>query len=135
LDLRNCACCGKVFLYRGKDHCPSCLQHEEEEFEKVRKYLADHQGADVGEIEEATGVAAGRILHFLREGRLVSSSPIPSLRCESCGDPIPGGRLCSRCLTRINTGIKTLTRELSRPAPADPGRMHIKDLIERKKTK
>lgn len=135
MDLRNCASCGKVFLYRGKQYCPACIQLEEEEFERVREYLADHPGADVGEIEAATGVEAGRILHFLREGRLISSSPVPSLVCESCGDPIGGGRLCPRCLNRLNTGIKTLARELSRPASADPGKMHIKDLLDRKKKK
>ncbi len=135
MNLRNCAACGKVFLYRGKEYCPACLEDEEKDFEKVHAYLTDHPGADVGEIEEATGVEGGRILRFLKEGRLISSSPVPSLRCESCGNPIPGGRLCCRCLNRISANIKSMTRELSRPEREGPGRMHIKELLERKKTK
>ncbi len=106
MDIRNCPQCGRIFQYMGRNLCSVCTDAEEKEFERVRDYLRDHEGSTVDEVAEATETDPKRIMHFLRQGRLVVKDGFNSgLYCESCGVPIPGGRLCARCTRSLTKDI------------------------------
>lgn len=134
-ELRNCPQCDRLFVYRGRNLCPQCLEKEEEEFMLVRRYVRDHPGATVFETAEATGVSEEKILRFLREGRLVSRGLKSSvvLKCERCGKVIEEGRYCRSCLAELEGGLKRAADGLKKPAgerEAKMGRerMYVTDL-------
>lgn len=142
-EMRNCPRCGRIFVFRGREICPACVNEEEEQFERVRRFLRESPGATVEEVAEATGVPSELILSFLRQGRLIATDGLKgSLTCQRCGAPIDGGYLCAAC-------SRELAREVGRAAggqePEQPdqgssetareglvrGRMHVADLIKR----
>lgn len=99
-EVRNCKRCGKVFISRGSYICPDCLQKEEEQFEIVKKYLAENPRATVKETSENTKVPVEVITEFLRKGLLMSVLPgdgNASLSCVICKRPIQSGKICPEC--------------------------------------
>lgn len=126
MDLRNCMDCGRPFLYAGVDLCVSCLEKEEEAFDKLRDYLRDHPGADVETVAKATGVAQERILRFVRKGRLETNElGQMELGCVLCGTPIPSGRYCNRCSASLLSSFRSAEgseETKSADKPADGGR-------------
>lgn len=136
-SVRNCARCGRVFVFRGREICPDCVAEEEEQFERVRLFLRDSPGASLAEVEEATGVPADVILSFLRQGRLLASDGLKgNLRCERCGAPIDEGHLCSRCseeLAREVGRFREPEAGKSSPAAQDfrKGKMYVADIVKR----
>ncbi len=145
MDLRNCSECGKLFVYVGRDLCPECVKTEEEMFEKVEKFLRKNSGASVQEISEATGVPEEKIIHFLKEGRLVARTPFQQVICERCGKPIASGRFCGDCLEALRATVGTLAspalkpklgkeEEQSyhfRPVKGEKGRMYTAERLRR----
>jgi flagellar operon protein (TIGR03826 family) len=137
VELRNCPECGKVFAYTVKNLCPRCAAAEEADYRKVKKYLSDHQGADLEEVHAATEVSIERILKFLRDGRLVEAGARwKALQCDSCGEPIAAGRYCQRCAERLAQQMQSAVggQHLS---PDDPGarnreKMYIIDRVTKK---
>ena len=85
-ELKNCKRCKKIFMHAvGPQLCDLCKKKEEEDFEKVRKFLRDYPGATIQEVSKATEVSAQLIYRFLRDGRIevAADSPI-ALLCENC---------------------------------------------------
>jgi flagellar operon protein (TIGR03826 family) len=102
-ELRNCKRCKKIFMWAaGYQICEACKKLEEEEFERVRKFLRDYPGATINEVSEATEVSTQLIYRFLRDGRLevTDNSPI-ALQCENCGIRILSGRFCVSCSKKL----------------------------------
>lgn len=102
-EVRNCNRCRRIFMYTaGPRICEACKKLEEEDFEKVRKFLRDFPGASVPEVARETQVSTHLIYRFLKEGKLevAESSPI-SLLCENCGERIKSGRFCIACSKRL----------------------------------
>lgn len=127
MDIRNCPQCGRIFQYMGKNLCADCLKEEDAVFERVRRHLHDHEGASVDEVAEATGVEPKKIMRFLREGRLlVRSGSVSGLYCESCGEPIPGGRLCSKCAKSLAKEVDNNLQHWEGPRGND-WRMHSQE--------
>lgn len=105
-ELRNCAECGRLFAYQGRNICSRCLEKEDEQYTIVRKYVRDHSGASIFEVADATGVEEDKILQFLRDGRLESKGFTNVLECERCGRQISSGRYCQRCLAELGNELK-----------------------------
>ncbi len=125
MPLGNCAACGKVAFVGARGLCSACLKQEDEDFDRLREFLAREPQLTVEELAERSGLDEGRILRFLREGRLVMSQASSPLRCQRCGEPIPGGRFCPRCL-------RELEQSLRGPQPQEKSSLHIADRIKRK---
>ncbi|ABR47007.1 hypothetical protein Amet_0782 [Alkaliphilus metalliredigens QYMF] len=66
-----CSVCGSFFEQNGQKKCLKCLNKDEEQYEKVRSYISNHQGASVLEIASETGVSAKTILRFVDEGGFI----------------------------------------------------------------
>lgn len=135
MDLRNCERCGRPFLFVGQHLCDACLDEEEEAFNRVRSYLAEHPGASLDETVEATGVERKEILRFLRQGRLqVEGMGQALVACQRCGQPIPSGRFCSRCAALLEGILQAaVAADPAVPAggPDDKRRVYISDRIYR----
>lgn len=123
--LRNCKRCGKLFVYAGVPVCPECLEKEEEQYRKVKKYLDSNPRAGVDETSEQTGVPSEMVIEFLRQGLLVTAGgPGGQLTCAICHRPITKGRLCPKCEA-------SLASAAGRTAPADRGEALRESLRER----
>ena len=97
----NCPKCGKLIPERndGELLCKTCEEKEASPYQRVREYVYNHQGANILEVSEATGVSKGLILQYLKEDRISlmdDKSLLP--RCEDCGRVIDRGRICTDCM-------------------------------------
>jgi flagellar operon protein (TIGR03826 family) len=139
-EVRNCKRCGKVFVYAGIPVCPECLEKEEEQYRKVKRFLDDHPRAGVSETSEETGVPVEVVVEFLRQGLLVTQAgPAGQLTCMMCKKPITRGKLCPRCEALLGATAAKLrepepegtAKEL--PKGSTTERMYVMELIGRKK--
>ena len=104
--LSNCEKCGVLFNKIASGLCPTCIEKEDEQFEKVRKYLHRNPNASMSEVSEQTEVEPETIEKFLRDGRLQEGKIVISeeLTCISCGAQISIGSLCRNCAEAITGG-------------------------------
>ena len=132
-EIKYCRECRKIFQYvTGPVLCPVCRKKDEEEFEKVRKFLREFPGANMQEVSDNTGVSPAKISRWLKEERLEVSEDSPvALNCEKCGVRIRSGRFCVECskgLARemMNVGME-LKQSLSKMSDRKPDRGYEKD--------
>jgi len=95
-----CPKCGGVMVFKGvgEYHCEDCGYVDYDDYGKVRLYVERHVGATASEVEEHTGVSQKTIRQMLKEHKLeVTKDSAAFLKCEVCGAPIRGGRLCEKC--------------------------------------
>ena len=119
MEVRNCKGCNRLFQYiGGAVLCPSCKEELEKKFVEVKEYIYANPGASITEVSEANDVSAKQIKQWIREDRLVLSTPSPDgVLCEKCGVPICSGRYCDACKTRISNELGSV---LSRPKAPIP---------------
>lgn len=128
LSLRNCADCGVVFVFKGSNLCPACMEEIERDFDNVRSYLEKNPGAKLTAIAEGTGVSESRVLQFYREGRLVAREGLAFLYCERCGEAVAEGRICTKCRIELRDEIARFQRPVHR-GPTGDGQMYTIDRI------
>ena len=106
--LANCTRCGKVFNQITRVICNDCFNQEEEDLKRVQHYLRDDPKANktIEGVAEAYDLEESMIRKWILEKRLVmkSTSPDDVQKCESCGAPIMGGRLCRECQGKLTSG-------------------------------
>src|SRR3990172_7760404 len=112
MALASCPRCKKLFPKIRNPICPACEPVEEEDFEKVREYLAENQGSALEETSKATGVDKDCVRRLLADGRIGFASEA-SIPCGMCGAPAISAakRLCQACLGKLN---KKLAQEQSK---------------------
>ncbi|RKM58408.1 flagellar protein [Butyrivibrio sp. X503] len=116
MNLRNCSRCGKMFNYiGGQTICEPCKKAIEEDFQKVKQYIADNPRASLKQIAEDNEVSSKQIQQWIREERLMfaEGSPI-QLQCESCGESILTGRFCAKCKAKM---ANNLNNTFAKPKP------------------
>ena len=130
IDVRNCRNCRRLFQYNGFGDilCPECRKIDDEEFDRVKKYLYANPGVSQRRLCEETGVAYDKIMQWLRQERLVTTDASGlGLKCEQCGEPINSGRLCSKCKSAIakDFGLNRAP-EVEEPKPIGESRKNQK---------
>lgn len=113
-EVKNCRRCKRIFMYAvGPQLCEECKKLEEEEYERVRKFVRDFPGATIQEVSDATEVSMQMIYKFLKDGRLevTEGSPI-ALQCENCGVRITSGRFCINCSKKLASDMMRAGRSL-----------------------
>lgn len=107
MDIRNCRQCGGIYVYDNFNICPKCRKQEEEDFQKVKKYLYENPDANISEVSEETGVETKKIISFLKQGRLeIKDENNSILTCERCGKSIRTGRFCKKCVADMDREFK-----------------------------
>lgn len=120
MNLRNCPECGKVFTFIRTNLCPDCQKIDEENYKKVRRYIAEHSGVAITEVSENTGISEEKILRYLKQGRF-STDGVTRVKfeCELCGTAINGGRYCAACQERLTAGLKKVIHEENKKTMAE----------------
>ncbi|MCL2170748.1 MAG: MerR family transcriptional regulator [Defluviitaleaceae bacterium] len=124
MTMANCPRCKKLFPKVYDPICEECAKEEEKLFRTVVDYLRDNPSATVGEVSDATGATAKKILGYLRDGRISISTP--ELNCRGCGTKIASGNFCDTCAVQNQKdldelGIKDPDAPKARPKPAPTG--------------
>lgn len=114
-DVRNCKKCGRIFNYIGGTQiCYTCRQTEEEDFQRIKKYLYENPGATITQVSTDLEVSIEKIKRFLREGRLEITGDDGNmiLECENCGKSIKSGRYCYECERTLTSVLKTTASQM-----------------------
>jgi flagellar operon protein (TIGR03826 family) len=114
-DVRNCRKCGKIFNHiGGAPICPACREKEEEDFQRVKKYLYENPGASLTQVSTELEISVEMIKRFLREGRLEIANDEGNLvlECENCGRSIKTGRFCPDCERNLASGFKSAASQM-----------------------
>lgn len=114
-DVRNCRKCGKIYNYiGGSPICPACKQLEEDDFQKVKRYLYDNPGASITQVSTDLEIGIEKIKRFLKEGRLEIAGDDGNmiLECENCGKSIRSGRFCDACEQDLAAGFKNVAGQI-----------------------
>lgn len=92
--------------------CSGCALIPEHRFEIVRDFVLEHDGANVMEIADCTGVSGSDVRRFLDGGRLVEISIGNSCTCGGVGV----GTRCRFCRSQLSSKLRgleeTMTRDL-----------------------
>lgn len=138
MDLRNCPECGKVFAFIRTNLCSSCQQIDEENFKKVRMFIAKNPGEDIVTVSKETEVSENKIIRYLRDGKIAVATQDSNIRleCEVCGKLISTGRFCKDCSGRLSAGLKKSIENENRKTIGETLkptglRMHTSDIKDR----
>lgn len=69
-NVEQCRSCRKLFPFLARGICGECITTTEDEFERVRDYLRENDGASISQISEGTDVSERSIVGWMNEGRL-----------------------------------------------------------------
>ncbi|MCM1160373.1 MAG: hypothetical protein NC412_04030 [Roseburia sp.] len=108
-----CSNCGGNLIFKGvgEYHCEMCKAVEYDDYGKVRIYLEKHRGANISQIEAATGVDRKAIQQMVKEERFdVTQDSRISFYCERCHTKIKSGRFCSKCELEYNKELEEKSR-------------------------
>jgi len=130
--LKNCDVCGKVFAHPTRTLCEECYKEAQARFQAVKDYLQRNPGATVAEVAEATETDVDVIYQYIREGRLSIVPRDAGLQCELCGASIQIGRICSRCLGKLEQAAGKGPVQESRKE-ADDSKVRYLDQIKRRR--
>jgi flagellar operon protein (TIGR03826 family) len=114
-DIRNCRKCGKIYNYLGGPPiCSVCRQEEEEDFQRVKKYLYENPGASMTQVSTELDISIEKIKRFLKEGRLEIAGDDGNLvlECENCGKSIKSGRYCAECERMLAASFKSAADQM-----------------------
>lgn len=113
-EVRNCKQCKKIFMFvTGPQICDDCKKLDEEDFNKVRKFLRDYPGATMNEVSSATEVPVNKIHRYLKDDRIEVSEDSPiALQCETCGVRIKSGRFCMECSKKVARDMMSAGKNL-----------------------
>jgi ribosomal protein L32 len=109
MALTNCRECGRLYNKTTHDICELCRQEVERDFETVYQFLKENGPTHVDIIHEFTKIKKKRIMKFVAEDRFDTIKI--TYKCESCGTEITSGRMCEKCLTKLNKEISELTKK------------------------
>jgi predicted amidophosphoribosyltransferase len=130
----KCPECGELFqVWTQRNLCPKCIKKEDEQYNIVKEFLYDNPNATAPEVSYHTGVPEHKIIKFLKEGRLISTGNAIVYDCECCGAPISSGRVCKKCLTKMEQNSNISIEKLKKKIIEEKWAMYKADKISREK--
>ena len=126
MEVRNCKGCNRLFQYlSGMVLCPACKEEMEKKFVVVKEYIYKNPGASVKQVSEENDVSIKQIKQWIREDRLILSSPSPDgVLCEQCGTPICSGRYCESCKAHIANNLSSVLKKPNASANWEPDKQN-----------
>lgn len=113
-NLANCPRCGNLFVKAFRTVCDKCHKDHEKMFDTVYNFIRKRENrmATMTEVVEATGVEEYIVAQFIREGRLkISLFPNLTYPCQSCGQHIKQGKICTKCQKGIHSDLSMMSAE------------------------
>jgi flagellar operon protein (TIGR03826 family) len=109
-EVTDCPRCGDLYVKNAfREICPKCSRAEEDLYQKTFTFLRkrENRAATMERVVEVTGASEEMIQQWVRKGRL-QAAQFPNLGypCDRCGAIIQKGKLCSKCITEIESDLK-----------------------------
>ena len=107
MALASCQRCKKLYQKVRSNICPSCEATEEDEYEKVRKFLGEFPNRNAEQVSEETGVPLETVMRFINQGRVEAMGTSSNVKCGKCGAPAISltKKLCEACLQALNAEL------------------------------
>ncbi|MCW2925237.1 MAG: Flagellar operon protein YvyF [Thermoleophilia bacterium] len=110
-SIDTCNACGKLFPRIAMRLCTQCSMVEEHRFRLVRDFIAEHDGAAVGDISRGTGVSGADVRRFMDGGRLVEvTSGMGSCTCGGVGER------CRHCRSKLSSTFRRMEQTMQQDA-------------------
>lgn len=117
-ELTNCPNCNEIFMKnKFRDVCPKCWKQEEEDYDKVYKFMRkrENRAATIEQVVTQTGVKEETLLKFIKKGRIqLTNFPNLGYPCDKCGRIIRTGKICEKCTNELREDLKTFQSEEKR---------------------
>ncbi len=122
MNVTNCKGCGRLFnVLNNSKLCPQCIQAQEDKFQEVKKYLAEHPNASIDAVAQDNEVSVKQIKQWIREERLTfAEGSGMGIECEQCGKQILTGRFCDTCRMKISNNLMSALDKPKTEAPKKP---------------
>ena len=128
MSFQNCPKCGKLFNSANASICEECVRKGEIKFEEVRLFAKENPSANMIAISKATGVSVGKILGYVRAGKIeISLESGDGITCEKCGKDIVTGRFCIDCADRLSDRVMGQLEESRSESRNNNSRMFTRD--------
>ena len=124
----ECTCGSTALTYKGlgEYECDRCGNIIRDNYGKVYEYLEQHPGANVTEIEEATGVTDIKIAELVAHHRFVAKAdPRLNIRCKRCDKPIILGDYCPECKMERERKLGQRMQDILNPKKEQPVRRGV----------
>ena len=119
MALASCQRCKKLYQKIRSNICPTCEIAEEEDYEKVRKFLGEFPNRNAEQVSEETGVPIDSVLRFIDAGRVeaVGITGTSTVKCGRCGAPAISTtkKLCEACLQALNAELARSQSQIKLP--------------------
>jgi len=116
----KCPRCNRLFTKDRHPVCPECWRTEQENLDKVRRFLDENAGATAVQVADGTGVSEKDVIRFIKEGHLVAATGHAiEYPCDTCGKPISVGRFCPTCGEKLTKGLEGASKKIRRRADED----------------
>ena len=117
MPLTKCVRCKKLFNKMENPVCGDCMPAEQDDFETIRKYVAENEGADALVVSKATGVDINCVNRMIENGNIATLSAdldASSFTCGQCGAPAISStkRLCQDCLDKLNLKMMATRKDM-----------------------
>lgn len=121
LRVVKCVRCGKIFSRDRRPICSDCWREEQDNLDKVRRFLDENPGTGIPMTSSETGIPEKDIIRWIKEGHLMLARGGEGISypCESCGKPIGAGRFCSTCGEKLTRGLEGAKHTIRRRAEAE----------------
>lgn len=134
--LKNCPECGALFVSGIKKLCDECSKKDEEDYNKIFKFLRQNPCSKIVEVSEGTGVPRKKIMKFIEEGRISLATIVldekEKICCKMCGKEIKSGKLCNVCAEEFKKKLEGTKKVSSQEKKARGERIYIADMIKNK---
>ena len=116
LNVDYCPRCGQLFQIEMREICPKCMRELDVIYEKAYQFIRKKENREASIDDLAKGINASRedITLIIRLGKLnVKRFPNLGYPCETegCNELISEGRLCAKCIGKIQDGLEKEQRE------------------------
>lgn len=116
LQVDYCPRCNQLFQKVTRDICPQCMRDLDKVYDKIYQFLRkkENREATIDDIAGELDTDREDIITIIRMGKLnVKRFPNLGYPCESenCNELISEGRLCARCIAKIQDGLEKEQRQ------------------------
>ncbi len=115
----NCKRCNKIFKKMVSEICPTCVEKENEQFQKMFRLLQSsqpHGGILIEDLSEQVGIPIEVIEEYYFEAKLGTAGLFLKFKCRACSEVLDEnnrkGRYCIPCSNAVSNKAGVKVRSL-----------------------
>lgn len=138
MAISRCPRCSKIFDSESGVVCQSCVDAEENDYDRVREVLQDRPNLTAEQVSDETGVDLPCVMRMINQGLVANASQLKGVKCGMCGAPAISisKKLCQACLEKLNAKLNKAQSKLKlsdKKAPQVGQYLNARKAFEQKK--